>query len=278
MSKQCGIYLITHTASGKIYVGQSINIQRRWWTHGAGSQLSCPKLHRAIKKHGKAAFTYTVLEECPEEQLTEREQFYLDTLQPFEDRGYNLSKVASPGVSNKGVPKTGRTKVGKDNCHNKQVCQYGHDGSLLHTFTSIREAAKAPGIGYMGITNCIHGRSRTAGGFFWALQGTIPIIREKQTRKGLNHTDETKSKISKANKSKAGVRGANNPASKKVIVTHLGSNEVRIFDTIRDTAAFLNVYHTTVTNRCSCGPWRIKDFVLEFMTSACHERQQLSLE
>ena len=52
----------------------------------------------------------------------------------------------------------------------------------------------------MGITNCIKGRARTSGGFFWALEGTDPLIRPRGNRLGQTHTEETKRKIGKGNK------------------------------------------------------------------------------
>ena len=200
MNKQCGIYLLTHTKSGKIYVGQSINIKRRWWSHGAGGKRTCPKLHNAINKHGKDSFVCTILELTDVNQLTEREQHYLDTLKPFGTRGYNISTVATPGVYNKGKKKTGRVAAGKPNCRNKSVCQYDETGLLLATYYSIKDAAKHVNVNYMGITNCIKGRSRTAGGFFWALEGTLPNIRPRGSRLGQSHTEETKQKIGEGNK------------------------------------------------------------------------------
>lgn len=140
------------------------------------------------------------MEECTEDQLTEREQFYLDTLNPFGKKGYNIATEATPGASNKGKPKTGRAAKGETNLRNKSVCQYDDDGNLLNTYYSIRCAAEDVGINYMGITNCLKGRARTAGGFFWALEDEQPNIRPRGNRLGQHHTEEAKRKIGESNK------------------------------------------------------------------------------
>ncbi len=56
----CGIYQIPNNINGKIYIGQSIDIKRRWNQHkyGKGSII----LKNAIKKYGINNFKFEVLE------------------------------------------------------------------------------------------------------------------------------------------------------------------------------------------------------------------------
>jgi group I intron endonuclease len=68
MNRPCFIYVITHVASGKRYVGSTVNPSGRWITHR--SKLNCGKHHcshlqRAWKKYGAAAFVFSVLEQLP---------------------------------------------------------------------------------------------------------------------------------------------------------------------------------------------------------------------
>jgi group I intron endonuclease len=79
-----GIYIVTNNVNGKRYVGQSIDIERRWNQHryGKGSLL----LRNAIKKYGIENFSFEVKEEVddtlpkPElvKLLIEKEQEWLD--------------------------------------------------------------------------------------------------------------------------------------------------------------------------------------------------------
>lgn len=82
-----GIYKIT-SPSNKIYIGQSINIEKRWKQY---QRLDCkkqPKLFNSFQKHGVKNHIFEIIEECNSEQLNEREIYwkqYYDTI----DKGLN---------------------------------------------------------------------------------------------------------------------------------------------------------------------------------------------
>ena len=67
-----GIYKITNLINGHIYIGQSINIERRFREHKNGSELIVDK---AIKKYGVENFSFDIIEECSECMLDERERY-----------------------------------------------------------------------------------------------------------------------------------------------------------------------------------------------------------
>lgn len=91
-----GIYLITNRTNGHQYVGQSVNIKQRWIDHKTPSKKSKGTvLARALKKYGNDGFEFSVIEECSEEMLDEREMFYIKTLCPI----YNMNEG---GTGNKG--------------------------------------------------------------------------------------------------------------------------------------------------------------------------------
>lgn len=93
----CGIYKITNQINGKCYIGQSINIKQRWRAHKtkafspSNSQYECP-LYRAIRKYGLENFSFEVLEECPAEELNQKEQQNVSFFQSNNPSfGYNLT-------------------------------------------------------------------------------------------------------------------------------------------------------------------------------------------
>lgn len=85
-----GIYKITNKLSGKCYIGQSNNIERRFKEHQQKGEKSRIPVDIAIKKYGKDTFTYEVLEECDISQLNERETYYINLYHSNID-GYNCN-------------------------------------------------------------------------------------------------------------------------------------------------------------------------------------------
>lgn len=96
MSSISGIYKITLVEDGRIYIGSASDIHLRWrWHRNSQAQL----IGKMIRKYGKDAFMFEIIEEVDaiKEKLEEREQYYLDTLQPFpwnNNRGFNLCPTA----------------------------------------------------------------------------------------------------------------------------------------------------------------------------------------
>jgi group I intron endonuclease len=83
-----GIYLIRNKINGKTYIGQSLNIQRRFWDHRCVSHETNVHLRHSLKKYGKENFEYIVLEECSPEMLDDREIYYIEKYKPE----YNVTK------------------------------------------------------------------------------------------------------------------------------------------------------------------------------------------
>lgn len=85
-----GIYKITNNINGKIYIGQSNNIQRRFSEHQTKGSISRIPVDIAIQKYGKENFSFEVLEECPVEELNTKETEWITYFNSIEN-GYNCS-------------------------------------------------------------------------------------------------------------------------------------------------------------------------------------------
>lgn len=98
-----GIYKITNNVTGKFYIGSAKDIDWRWTIHQRdlrGNRHCNPKLQHSWNFHGEPQFTFVVIEETTSDQskLFEREQYYLDTLKPYERSiGYNIGSTANGG-------------------------------------------------------------------------------------------------------------------------------------------------------------------------------------
>ena len=88
----CGIYKITNKINNKIYIGQSVNIEQRFYTHcsDALNKADNNYFHNAIRKYGKENFYIEIIEECPEEELNDREIYWINKYNSTDTSiGYN---------------------------------------------------------------------------------------------------------------------------------------------------------------------------------------------
>lgn len=86
-----GIYSITDKTNGKSYIGQSVNIEKRFLKHqGYLKNNYHPNQHlqNAYKKHGKDSFEYKVLRECSTEELDVWERIFIRFFDSLKN-GYN---------------------------------------------------------------------------------------------------------------------------------------------------------------------------------------------
>lgn len=75
--KLIGIYKITNP-SGKIYIGQSVNILRRWSEYKSVKYNDKGVLFESFKKHGTNNHVFEVIEECEINELNNRERYWQD--------------------------------------------------------------------------------------------------------------------------------------------------------------------------------------------------------
>lgn len=96
-----GIYKIENLYNGKVYIGQSVNIENRWQSHIHALEInehSNKHLQNSWNKYGSSVFIFTVLEECTEDKLTEREQYWIDYYGGINsDKNYNNRDAGNKG-------------------------------------------------------------------------------------------------------------------------------------------------------------------------------------
>jgi group I intron endonuclease len=100
----CGIYKITNLVNNHCYIGQSVDIKRRWRNEKAAAFNEKSKsyntiLSKAFRKYcilvdGKVDFSnfcFEILEECSVDDLNDREQYYVDKHNAY-TAGYNMTE------------------------------------------------------------------------------------------------------------------------------------------------------------------------------------------
>lgn len=78
-----GIYSIENKVTGQIYIGQSVDIERRWMEHKTPKATGNDKLHSDMKRYGLENFSFSVLEECRPEELQEKELSFIREARPY---------------------------------------------------------------------------------------------------------------------------------------------------------------------------------------------------
>ena len=87
------IYCIKNDVNDKLYIGKTIyTIEHRFKEHirDAYNYKCNSKLHRAILKYGKEHFYIVLLEECSEEEASDKEKYYIQLYNSVKN-GYNIS-------------------------------------------------------------------------------------------------------------------------------------------------------------------------------------------
>jgi len=215
-----GIYQIRNIVNGKCYIGSAVDLRQRWAVHlSTLRHRSHYNIHlqRAFDKDSKEAFIFEVLEELEPENLVEREQYYLDTLNPE----YNILPTAgsSFGVqyTDDARAKMSAAKIGghlsAETCARMSIARMGERnpnyGKHLSAKTRAKISAAKTGehlsaktcarmsASRMGERNPNYGKhhsTRTRTKISRALTG------ERHPMYGKHHSEETKRKMSKARK------------------------------------------------------------------------------
>lgn len=144
MERICGIYKITNKVNGKVYIGQSIDIKKRWASHKkdafwAGNVGKEYPLYRAIRKYGLENFEFEIIEECTTEKLNEKEMYYITVYKSnIKNFGYN------------------QNDGGQTNSHSLKLTEL-EVNEIIHrlksTFDGPKQIAKEYGVGATTIHN-----------------------------------------------------------------------------------------------------------------------------
>lgn len=89
-----GIYKFTNKLTGKSYIGQSRNIHKRYIQHKnryKDGRIENSYFHSMLRRFGFDGFEFEVLEECPVDELNQKEIFYISKYNTQYPNGYNIT-------------------------------------------------------------------------------------------------------------------------------------------------------------------------------------------
>lgn len=252
MEPICGIYMIKNIVNGKIYIGKSFDVKKRWSNHkyelNKGVHVN-NHLQRAWNKYGEQNFEFSVVEECNKDDLSNKEIYWIKEMDAYRN-GYNQTE----GGEGAHLPEDVKIKIGSaskewwSNPENKN---------------RMSEARKGEGSFWYGKKfpkEMIEKLSE-------AHKNPNEEIRQKYSNafKGKKHTEESKQKISEAlvgrqlsedTKKKIGKAkiGQNNPMARMVYCTELDKLFYCIADASREYGiTYSNIWMCLHRDRKSAG-------------------------
>jgi len=189
----CGIYKIENNINGKVYIGQSKQIEKRWISELNGD---CNEhLKYSFKKYGKCNFSFSIIEECDKNFLSEKEIFYIsqfkshirefgynktmggDYVYPNEETRLKMSISASKRkASEETKKKLSIIRTGKVKANSKTVYQYDCNYNLIETYKRLTDAAIHTGINKKLISNNLQGYKKTCKGFIFSFNINLEKI------------------------------------------------------------------------------------------------------
>lgn len=237
MKNICGIYKIT-SPSGKVYIGQGVNIYKRYLSYKNGHSKNQVRLYNSILKHGFDSHVFEVIEECDFEQLNIRERHWQDFYDVLSKMGLNcvltpteeLKYIASTETREKWSKQRkgeGNHMFGKSHSEiTKQKISDAHKGreGKPHTEEYKQKLSKERA----GEKHPMYGKKHT--------EETKQKM--SSSRKGIKFSEEHKKNLSEANKKAERIH----PTAKLVLCTETGI----FYDSVGDASEACGMSKTTL--------------------------------
>lgn len=222
MNKISGIYKII-SPSGKIYIGQSSDIKRRFYCYSIINNCDNQiRLKRSLLKYKPENHKFEIIEECSIELLNERERYWQEFYNVLGKKGLNckltttdtkkslLSDITKIKISNahKGKILSKETKqkmsISKTGLKKSRCLKVINIVNNI-IYNSLEEAVKLENISYSlsyvkaMLCNIKHNKTNLR----YLDRKDIPVLKKpKHSRLGKKHTEESKQKISNSKRNK----------------------------------------------------------------------------
>lgn len=143
-----GIYLLRNNINGKVYIGQSKNIEKRLRRHELSIKYNYIKTYikNAIKEYGWINFEKMVLEYCDTSLLNEREKRWIKLYNCANNEiGYNLTLGGQDGFN--GIKMSDERKLNKPKLIGNKTSMFGkkHSDKTIKKMSEIGKIRLANG-------------------------------------------------------------------------------------------------------------------------------------
>ena len=230
------IYKITNQKNGMVYIGSSIEVERRWRQHKEASinekdhHYNYP-LMIAFREFGIANFTFEIIDTLPDHQaMIKAEHDWIVKENCVVPNGYNQthqtdSPLLDPVIAKK-MSDTKRAKYGK------RVCEIDENKNILEIWDSLAEAGEKTGLDRFKISDVCNGKRLTTG---------------NRVFRFLDKADNILIPVEKVNQVQA---NRITKASKKVVKMTLEGEILQVYDSIALAAADTGCDSSAISKVC----------------------------
>lgn len=230
------IYKITNQKNGMVYIGSSIEVERRWRQHKEASinekdhHYNYP-LMIAFREFGIANFTFEIIDTLPDHQaMIKAEHDWIVKENCVVPNGYNQthqtdSPLLDPVIAKK-MSDTKRAKYGK------RVCEIDENKNILEIWDSLAEAGEKTGLDRFKISDVCNGKRLTTG---------------NRVFRFLDEADNILIPVEKVNQVQA---NRITKTSKKVVKMTLEGEILQVYDSIALAAADTGCDSSAISKVC----------------------------
>lgn len=193
--KICGIYCIKNLINEKVYIGQSVDIEKRWHVHKSELNRNVhinEKLQNAWNKYGSLNFSFDILEKCEKDELDYFEKYYINFYDSYKN-GYNKDLGGSQ-FRDCSEEMINNMRYAQDS---KPIYQIDFSGKIVSQWYGAREASKKLNIEQTGIWACLHHDRFTYKGYVWIFVDEFNGLEAFDITKYINRPGQAKSVVQK---------------------------------------------------------------------------------
>lgn len=256
-----GIYAIKNKLTNFMYVGSSINVNRRFITHKSllkHNKHTSIYLQRGYNKYGIDNFEFYILEEVLENDLLEiREQYWIDISKNL----YNLCKIAG---NKSGFKHSKETKLKISNSNKgrkvsedtKKLLSIINKGKIVSLETRQKLSKSLKGVPKIQTKEFIEKATKRLKPYMVGLP------------KGFKHSEESKLKMSLSKKGKTqteeSILKRAKSLEKSILQYDKDMNFIKEWDSIKEAANNLNIRRTFISSVLTNVKKSAKGFIFKY--------------
>jgi len=247
-----GIYTITNTVNGKMYVGCAKNVKRRWRQHKdrlGNRNHHSQHLQRSWNEYGKEVFIFELLVECAIEDLFSEEHYWCNMLNVHDHSyGYNIrpthpyDKYSMSKASLKKMAETKRGgKLSTESIRKRTETRQKKAEERGYYYSEETNKKRANALrGKTRSQEAINNWRESRKGWTWSAEQREQI---RQQKTGGKLSEETKRKISEKHKGRSA-----DHAKIKVKQEHKITGEIKIWNSVEEAMKQYNITRKVWSN------------------------------